>query len=165
MSSVPLHIAIALGSNIDAETNLKKAADLLRVQWSSIRFSSVYRTKPIGFENQADFLNAVAVFESEMPPNEIHEVLQSIEAKLKKQTPFPNGPRTIDLDLLLYGDEVIETPMLLVPHPRMHERRFVLEPLMELIDQRKIHPDLKKSWRKLHSTTIDQHIESMNLRL
>ena len=98
------------------------------------------------------------------------QVLREIEAVLKKSPPFKFGPRTIDLDLLLYGDSIIPSKKewmrnyklpatsykLMVPHPRMHERRFVLEPLCELIDPRALHPTRKKPWNVLLESTNDQ---------
>ncbi len=127
-------VYLGLGSNIDPETNLKAAAVLLRARWPTIRFSPVYRTGAIGYEAQDDFLNAVARLETDERPPEIFDVMRSIEKALKKATPFKDGPRTIDLDLLLYGTLEIRDSGFEIPHPRMHQRRFVLEPLMQLID-------------------------------
>lgn len=109
----------------------------------------MYRSKAVGYEDQDDFLNAVARIETNESALSVHEALVSIEQHLKKATPFENGPRTIDLDLLLYGDKIIDEPGLSVPHPRMHQRRFVLEPLLELIDAGSVHPLTKKSWYAL----------------
>ncbi|MBI1812695.1 2-amino-4-hydroxy-6-hydroxymethyldihydropteridine diphosphokinase [Candidatus Peregrinibacteria bacterium] len=158
-------IFISLGSNIDAEKNLKTAANLLRSRWPPIRFSSVYQTKALGYEDQPDFLNAAATFESEMPPNEIHALLLSIERTLGKKKPLKDGPRTIDLDFLLCGDEVIETPTLIVPHPRMHERRFVLEPLCEVIDPKTRHPLIGKSWEEFHAECLNQDSARLHLQV
>lgn len=88
-------------------------------------------------------------------------MLREVEFKLKKNPPFKFGPRTIDLDLLLYDDEVIEDDDLTVPHPRMHERKFVLEPLCELIDQKSMHPILNKSWISLLEEIQDQDCTRM----
>ena len=98
------------------------------------------------------------------------QILRGIETKLKKSPPFKFGPRTIDLDLLLYGNKVIPSKgewlrsytlpatsyKLIVPHPRMHERRFVLEPLCELLNPQAVHPTLRQSWAKLLESTKDQ---------
>lgn len=155
-------IFIGLGSNIDPETNLRKAALMLHEHFPNIRFSSVYRTAAREVETQEDFLNAVALIQinqkTNKPPQEILSILQSIERALHKSPPYRFGPRTIDLDLLLYADSQFSmlNSQLVVPHPRMHERRFVLEPLCELIDSTLMHPVLKKSWKELLSTVQHQ---------
>ncbi len=169
-SFVPL-IFIALGSNIDPEDNLKAAATMLRKRHPAIRFSSVYRSAPLHHEEQDDFLNAVARLDADLTPDEIYEFLTHIERHLKKNPPFRFGPRTIDLDLLLYGDSVggYSLPTthypLVVPHPRMHERRFVLEPLIELLDPTGIHPVIGKTWKELLDKTLDQKANKLIVRL
>lgn len=119
----------------------------------------------MGYEDQPDFLNAVARFESDQTPKEILAILQRIEKQLRKAPPFKNGPRTIDLDLLLHGDTVLETPALTIPHPGMHTRRFVLEPLCELIDPSAIHPVLKEPWGALLKGAMGQSCTRLNLIL
>ena len=94
--------------------------------------SSFYRTAPVGNENQPEFLNAVAALDTRLAPGVLLEGLQGIERRHHRERSFPNAPRTLDLDLLLFGDEQIARPGLTVPHPRMHERAFVLKPLLEL---------------------------------
>ena len=94
--------------------------------------SSLYRSAPVGYAHQPDFVNAVAMLDTELRPAELLAALRQIELRYGRQRSFPNAPRTLDLDLLLYGDEQIDTPALTVPHPRMHERAFVLAPLLEL---------------------------------
>jgi 2-amino-4-hydroxy-6-hydroxymethyldihydropteridine diphosphokinase len=94
--------------------------------------SSFYRTAPMGFENQPEFLNAVAALDTRLAPGVLLEGLLGIERRHHRERSFPNAPRTLDLDLLLFGDERIAQPGLTVPHPRMHERAFVLQPLFEL---------------------------------
>lgn len=158
-------VFLALGSNIDPETHLRAAALLLRARWPGIRFSGVYKTAPMGYEQQDDFLNAAAAFEAEKSPQEIHDALRSMELSLKKSTPFPSGPRTIDLDLLLYGDRVSDQPPLALPHPRMHERRFVLAPLCELIDPAAKHPRLGVSWQELLHATAKQACKKTSILL
>ncbi len=158
-------VFVALGSNISPEKNLRAAATMLRTIFPDIRFSSAYRTAPRDIEDQPDFLNAVATFESEDSPEIIHEKLMQIEHTLKKNPPFRSGPRTIDLDLLLYGNEVINTPELTIPHPRMHERRFVLEPLSELLDPTAKHPLSGKTWEELLQMTMGQKCEPLKLTL
>jgi len=94
--------------------------------------SSFYRTAPIGNENQPEFLNAVAALDTRLAPGVLLEGLQGIERRHHRERPFANAPRTLDLDLLLFGEEQIARPGLTVPHPRMHERAFVLKPLLEI---------------------------------
>src|SRR5690606_33857273 len=103
--------------------------------------SPVYETEPVGYADQGDFLNCVARVTTDLMPLALLDALEHVEAALGKATPFRNGPRTIDLDLLLYGDEVIDTPRLQVPHPRMHQRRFVLQPLVDIAPDA-VHPAL-----------------------
>jgi 2-amino-4-hydroxy-6-hydroxymethyldihydropteridine diphosphokinase len=94
--------------------------------------SSFYRTAPVGFKDQPEFLNAVAALDTRLAPGALLEGLQGIERRHHRERSFPNAPRTLDLDLLLFGDEQIARPGLTVPHPRMHERAFVLAPLVEI---------------------------------
>jgi 2-amino-4-hydroxy-6-hydroxymethyldihydropteridine diphosphokinase len=97
-----------------------------------VRSSSVYETAPVGGPEQGDYLNAVVEISTELEPHALLEVLQRIENELGRARAERFGPRTIDLDLLLYGDEEIDDPDLTVPHPRMRERAFVVVPLVEL---------------------------------
>ena len=158
-------IFLGLGSNIDPEANLKAAAKELRDIWPDIRFSHVYRSKAAEVTDQPDFLNAVAVIETDETPEKISSRLHTIEKILKKNPPFRFGPRTIDLDLLLYGDDTITTAKLTVPHPRMHQRRFVLEPLLELTGPETRHPVLRHSLAELLRNLKDPTIERITLVL
>ena len=154
-----MNIFIGLGSNISPKENLRKAAAMLRSHFPAIQFSPVYKSSAREVEDQDDFLNAVAACETEKSPEEVHSILKSIEESLGKAPPYRFGPRTIDLDLLLYGDlsqPATINPQLVLPHPRMHERRFVLEPLYELIDANTLHPILKQSWKELLEQSLDQ---------
>ena len=144
---------------------MQSAAEMLKVEFPGIYFSSVYRTKARDREDQADFLNAVAAFESNASPEDVQEKLRAIEQALKKNPPYPKGPRTIDLDFLLYGNTVMETPALTIPHPRMHERRFVLEPLMELLQPDTLHPTLRTSWSAIMGKTLAQKCEKTAIQL
>ncbi len=138
---------------------------MLRKEWPGIRFSPVYRTTPVGYADQPDFLNAVACVETDQPPSAIHAALQRIEHDLHKATPFRDGPRTIDLDLLLYGDETVDTPDLHIPHPRMHERRFVLQPLMDLAPAMDRHPTLQQTWQALTAHVRQQEVTQTDIAL
>lgn len=97
-----------------------------------VRASSLYRSAPMGYKNQPDFVNAVAEIETELEPDALLKELLKIEARFGRARTFPNAPRSLDLDLLLYGKQTIAEPGLTVPHPRMHERAFVLAPLAEI---------------------------------
>ena len=173
-------ITLALGSNIDPEDNLKAAATMLRTEYPGIRFSSVYRSAPLHHTNQDDFLNAVGMFEAENEPEFVYDFLRHVELLLGKCTPFRFGPRTIDLDLLLHGTEVLPSeedwmrspsqlvtrnPQLVLPHPRMHERRFVLEPLIELLPSDSLHPVIGKTWEELLKETLGQEVQRVRMTL
>jgi 2-amino-4-hydroxy-6-hydroxymethyldihydropteridine diphosphokinase len=129
---------VGLGANLgDPRRQLEAAIEELKGFSSTGSFlvSGIYRSAPVGHLNQPDFLNAVARIETELPPETLLDRLQEIEKRHGRERPFAGAPRTLDLDLLLYGDEVISTPRLVVPHPRMHERAFVLKPLAEIAPQ------------------------------
>jgi 2-amino-4-hydroxy-6-hydroxymethyldihydropteridine diphosphokinase len=98
-----------------------------------VAMSSIRETDPVGIVDQPPFLNAAIAIDTELEPRALLDLLLSIERELGRTRDGPRfGPRTIDLDLLLYGDEIVEEPGLTIPHPRLHERRFALEPLAEL---------------------------------
>jgi 2-amino-4-hydroxy-6-hydroxymethyldihydropteridine diphosphokinase len=128
---------VGLGSNMgDRERMLWGAIHMLTFnpEVEVVAVSSIRETDPVGFEDQPRYLNAAAAIDTELGPRALLDLLLSIERELGRTREGPRfGPRTIDLDLLLYGDEVVAEPGLTVPHPRLHERRFVLEPLAELV--------------------------------
>ena len=97
-----------------------------------VKKSSLYRTGPIGHTDQPDYINAVAQLETGLPAERLLAELQEIEVRHGRERSFANAPRTLDLDILLFGNATIRTPALTVPHPRMHERAFVLKPLVEV---------------------------------
>lgn len=126
---------IALGANLgDAEATVAAALDALAAlpETRLVAASSLYRTAPIGLRNQPDFINAVAVLDVALEPQALLDALFGIEARFGRQRSIPNAPRTLDLDLLLHGDTTIVGAALTLPHPRMHERAFVLLPLLEI---------------------------------
>jgi len=127
---------VGLGSNLgDRERTLRAALDLLgrRPGVHVQRVSSFRETAPVGYVDQPDFLNAAAEVETTLGARELLDELLGVERSLGRSREGPRfGPRTIDLDLLLFGDAVVDEPGLTVPHPRLHERRFALEPLVEL---------------------------------
>jgi len=121
---------VGLGANLgDREATIRRAAALI----GASRLSTLIETEPWGYADQPRFLNAVAELETDEGPRALLERLLEVERALGRTREGPRyGPRTIDLDLLLYGDEVVDEPGLTVPHPHLHERRFALEPLAEL---------------------------------
>jgi 2-amino-4-hydroxy-6-hydroxymethyldihydropteridine diphosphokinase len=127
---------VGLGSNLgDRERFLRRAVELLRgePEIEVVAVSSLRETEPVDFVDQPRFLNAAAAVETALPPRTLLERLLDVEQALGRRRDGPRfGPRTIDLDLLLYGGEVVDEPGLTIPHPRLAERRFALEPLREL---------------------------------
>ena len=139
MSTSPLTpTAIGIGANLgDARATIAAAlAELARLPGTALRVaSSIYRSAPID-SSGPDYLNAVALLDTALTADALLAELQRIEAGHGRERPYRNAPRTLDLDLLLYGDERIATPALTVPHPRLHERAFVLLPLAEVAPER-----------------------------
>jgi 2-amino-4-hydroxy-6-hydroxymethyldihydropteridine diphosphokinase len=127
-------VYIALGTNVgDREHNLRKALRLLAEAGIRIlKISSIYETEPVDYLEQAWFLNAVLEAQTDLPALDLLHNLRAIESAMGSKKPFAKGPRLIDLDILLYGNDTIATPELQVPHPRMLGRRFVLVPLAEI---------------------------------
>ena len=144
---------LSLGSNVgDRLANLRAAIDALPSAGVLVKqVSSIYETEPVDFLDQPWFLNCVVAVETEMEPHALLQSLRAIESQLGSQKEFAKGPRKLDLDILLYGDETIATPNLQIPHPRMLQRRFVLTPLA------KIAPNLRHpSWPATASTLLSQ---------
>jgi 2-amino-4-hydroxy-6-hydroxymethyldihydropteridine diphosphokinase len=127
-------VAVALGSNLgDREAHLRWAIAALESSIRHLRVSTFHDTAPVGVGPQPTFLNAAAVGETSLPAKTLLDTLLALEKDLGRERPFPGAPRTLDLDLILYDDAVIdEGPTLIVPHPRFRGRRFVLEPLSEI---------------------------------
>jgi 2-amino-4-hydroxy-6-hydroxymethyldihydropteridine diphosphokinase len=126
---------VGLGANLadpvhQVRQGIRELAELPRT--CLIRHSSLYRTAPVGELDQPDFVNAVAVLDTALSPRELLQELLALEARHGRVRSRPNAPRTLDLDLLLFGSQVINEPGLQVPHPRMHQRAFVLVPLVEV---------------------------------
>ena len=128
------NVYLSLGSNLgDQARNLRDAIAALRKAGIDVtRISSMYETEPVDYLDQPWFLNIAIEAETELPAVALLKALRQIEANIGSKKLVSKGPRLIDLDILLYGDETIDTPELQVPHPRMHLRRFVLEPLAEI---------------------------------
>ncbi len=129
----PISVYLGLGSNLgDRQANLAYALERLSEKAVIVSISSVYETDPVGYEEQPRFLNAVLSAETELPPVELLRFIKDVECELGREYSFPNAPRVIDIDILFYGDRVIDSPELTVPHPRLSERAFVLVPLVEI---------------------------------
>jgi 2-amino-4-hydroxy-6-hydroxymethyldihydropteridine diphosphokinase len=122
--------AIALGSNLgDRRAHLEHAVNRLSAFLLDLEISDFAETEPVGVGAQPRFLNGAAVGTTALSPRALLEAMRAIEAEQGRERPFPGAPRTLDLDLILYGSLVMEEPGLTLPHPRFRERRFVLEPL------------------------------------
>ncbi|AEU34402.1 2-amino-4-hydroxy-6-hydroxymethyldihydropteridine diphosphokinase [Granulicella mallensis] len=147
--------AIALGSNLpspfgDRAANLQEALRRLEALGRVTAVSSFHDTDPVGYEDQPRFLNAAALLETELSPIDLLHGLLAIEHAMgrNRENAPPKGPRVIDLDLLLSGDVVLQTPELTLPHPAMHERRFVLAPLAEIAPEMQ-HPERHRNIAEL----------------
>lgn len=139
---------LGLGTNLgQKQENLEKAVDILKghSDIQVLKVSSFYETDPVGYENQDRFLNAALVCETSLGPYELLDFIQLIERELKRVREIRWGPRTIDVDILLYDSlELLDDPQLIIPHPRMTEREFVLEPLAEITPET-VHPGTGKT--------------------
>ncbi len=146
---------IGIGSNIgDKKANCLQAVDHLKETGSVTRVSSLYYTEPIGYKEQEDFINAVAAVETTLSPVELLSACKSIEARMGRKRTVRWGPRIIDLDILLFGNLIVNQPELIIPHPLMAARKFVLAPLTEIAPDAN-HPVLKKNAFQLLSELKD----------
>jgi len=142
-------VYLALGSNIDNRlANLKQAIASLPPQLEVKKKSQVYETPPWGYTDQPMFLNQVLMGKTYLEPETLLRHLKRLEVALGRKATFRNGPRLIDIDILFYDELVLDTPALTIPHPRMHERGFVLLPLMDIAPDL-VHPVKKKSIREM----------------
>lgn len=157
---MPHRAYVSLGSNIgDRIANLREAIRRMTQFGVVTRTSSFYETEPVEMTDQPWFVNAVVEFSTELAPVELLHRLLEVERSMGRERTTPKGPRNIDLDLLLYDDESVNTAELTLPHPAMHERRFVLVPLVEVAPDA-FHPALRKpAWKLLQTLsagTCDQ---------
>lgn len=153
---------IALGSNLQQPANQIQRAfvELAALPATTmIKHSPLYRSTPVGYDNQPDFINAVAEVDTSLQPLELLNALLALENLHGRERPFPNAPRVLDLDLLLYDDTVMNTPELTLPHPRMHERGFVLLPLTEIAPDLMLHG---QAIRDLAKNFIGEDVSRIN---
>ena len=142
-------VYLALGSNLgDREENLKQAIASLPPQMDVKAKSHVYETPPWGYEDQPRFLNQVVKAQTYLQPETLIKHIKRLEVALGRRATFRNGPREIDIDILMYDDLVLNTPILSLPHPHMHERGFVLLPMMDIAPDL-VHPLTRKSVREM----------------
>jgi 2-amino-4-hydroxy-6-hydroxymethyldihydropteridine diphosphokinase len=144
-------VFLSLGSNVGRRPdNLRRALRLIAggPNVHVVRLSRLYSTSPVGYTAQREFLNGFAELRTSLSPRDLLERLQGVEARMGKETPFRNGPRRIDIDVILFGTRMLSGGVLTVPHPRMHRRRFVLAPLAE-IAPRVVHPGLGRTAARL----------------
>lgn len=137
-------VYLGLGANLgDREANLTEAVRRLRQSGIQVEAcSSLYETEPVGYAGQPRFLNAACQAKTDLTPEQLLKAVKDIEREMGRVPSFPNAPRPIDIDMLFYGDLVMDTPDLIIPHPRLAERAFVLTPLAEIAPE-VVHPVLK----------------------
>lgn len=144
-SRVHTQVYLSLGSNVgDRAGNLNAAIDRLRYLGDVVAVSSFYETEPVEFTAQPWFLNCAVAMNTEKTPQQLLVGILEIEQQLGRRRGQQKGPRTIDIDILLFGEAIVDDPGLTIPHPAMHERRFVLEPLAEIAPDER-HPLLKRT--------------------
>ncbi|MBU0668410.1 2-amino-4-hydroxy-6-hydroxymethyldihydropteridine diphosphokinase [Patescibacteria group bacterium] len=152
---------LGIGSNMGDRGENIKAALVLLERWGIkvLRSSSIYETEPVGFKDQDWYYNIAVKAQTGLDAADVLKATVAIENALKRERQMKWGPRTMDIDLLLYGDLVMDKPDLRIPHPFLHERRFVLCPLAEIAPDF-VHPELKKTVRELLNECVDASIVS-----
>jgi len=144
-------VYLGLGSNMGTkEDNIRKALSLIEKLAVVKRTSPLYTTEPVGTIKQDWFLNCVVHIETDMEPHKLLDALKSLERTLGRVNPVKNAPRTIDIDILFYGNQIIHTRHLIIPHPLLQDRLFVLQPMMDLAPSF-VHPLLNKSIQELYT--------------
>jgi 2-amino-4-hydroxy-6-hydroxymethyldihydropteridine diphosphokinase len=149
---------LSLGSNVgDRNLNLRDAISRLEARGRVVAVSSFYETEPVEFVSQAWFLNCAVALQTENNPQELMEAVLEIEREMGRERIQKKGPRNIDIDILLFGNAVVNSPGLTIPHPSMEQRRFVLEPLAEIAPDAR-HPVLHKTIRQLRDQLASQAV-------
>ncbi len=161
-------ILIAFGSNLVSESfgnptqTCVKAIEMLRTKFEIHKISKFYKSEPIPKSSQPWFINGVVSIKTDLAPIELLKYLMLIEKSFKRIRNIKNDPRVIDLDLISYNDIIMDSESLILPHPRMHQRKFVLKPICDINDEW-IHPVLKKKAKKLLKTLAKQRIFNINV--
>jgi 2-amino-4-hydroxy-6-hydroxymethyldihydropteridine diphosphokinase len=151
-------VYLSLGSNLgQRQKQLIAAIENLGCVGRVVKISSFYETQPVEVTDQPWFLNCAIAVETSHSPEQVLKEILSIEREMGRERTFKKGPRNIDIDILLFGDRIMDSPQLAVPHPAMHQRRFVLEPLDEIAPEA-WHPILKKTVRELLSELSDHQV-------
>ncbi len=147
---------LSAGSNLgDRKDNLQQGVRrLVEAGLAVRRVSSIFETEPVGFQQQPWFLNIALEVETTLSPSQLLACCQEVETSAGRVRSFTGAPRTLDLDILLYGDVILDEPGLRIPHPRMHQRRFVLEPLVQIAPGL-VHPELRQKVSHLLSVCAD----------
>lgn len=146
---MPSRAYLSLGSNVgDRASQLRSALARVETSGRVVAVSSFYETEPVEFTQQPWFVNCVVALESNQTPQQLMASILHIEQEMGRQRLQKKGPRTIDIDILLFDDAVVNSSQLTIPHPALHQRRFVLEPLAEIAPD-VLHPVLKKAVRQL----------------
>ncbi len=146
---MPTLVYLSLGSNVgDRKAQLRDALASLGAAGKIVAVSSFYETEPVDFTRQPWFLNCAVALETRQTPRQLMASILGIEEKMGRRRVQKKGPRTIDIDILLFGETILDSPELTIPHPAMHQRRFVLEPLAELAPE-VVHPVFQKTIREL----------------
>jgi 2-amino-4-hydroxy-6-hydroxymethyldihydropteridine diphosphokinase len=155
---------VALGSNLgDPAANVRAGFEALAMMRDTrlAAISSLYRNPPVGYADQPDFVNAVAKIETALAPRALLDALLAIERRFGRVRDFPNAPRTLDLDIVLYASDIIAEPGLTIPHPRMHERAFVIVPLVEIAPDLVVpgHGPVSELVRHVNADSLQKHVE------
>jgi 2-amino-4-hydroxy-6-hydroxymethyldihydropteridine diphosphokinase len=158
-------VYLSLGSNLgDREANLRQALERLAEIGEIRAVSSIYETEPVDVASQPWFLNCAVALETEKMPKQLLSSVMNIEQEMgrRRQASPPKGPREIDIDILLFGKSVVDTKQLTIPHPAMHQRRFVLQPLADIAPEQR-HPVLKRTVREmLDALPVNQAVRKIN---